>query len=137
MLRRTLVKTMAAGAVLQVVAHAAEGYIEVGTESSPDTTIAGLFKFNIVGTDKTFEAPLRHCTPAIPLEAGVVTVRLIAKPGVKLVRVSTLPEDRLVESDLQEAKATIVVPAGDISTQTVLVFGVEAEDRPSSGAISD
>jgi len=132
MLRRTWIAAMfSAGVVVPTTASAAQGHMEIGTEANSEGSVAGVFQFRIEGRNEVFEAPLRHCTRPITVEPGLVSVRWIARPGIQLVDIYTLPEGRLVDSDVAHGRATVVVPQGDISTQTVAIFRVEITSADS------
>jgi hypothetical protein len=109
--------------LLSCVATAAEGFVEMCNDTKAGTAAArGMFQFRIEGREEVFEAPMDACTPPISVQAGKLAVRAVPTAGTFLADVRTLPADRLKDVDNRLGTAVISVPAGDISTQTIVIF---------------
>ena len=103
-------------------AYAQAGLIEICKDASPAGSLNGLSTFAIAGQIGTVAVPVGACSPAIQLPDGFATITELSQPGTILLGVSTFPSDRLISFDARTESATVLIVAGDISTQTVVTF---------------
>jgi hypothetical protein len=103
-------------------AEKTDGFLEICKESDMPTEVTGMFSFKVSGRNETFIAPVGFCTGPIRLPAGRTTVTEIQQPGAALARVTSIPEGRVVKSNVEARTAEVTVVPGDISTQSVVIF---------------
>ena len=99
---------------------APQGYLEICKKQAGTGLEHQVFSFRVQG--KTVQVPVGACSPAIKVVAGDVSITELARPGAKLVDVSTIPTNRLVSVSLSTRTAVVKVPAGDVSSETIATF---------------
>jgi hypothetical protein len=121
-----LVATVLLGVPVGVLAlqGADTGFVEV-CKVGTGPTVGGVFRFTVGGI--TTDVPVGACSPAIQVPAGTVTVTEVERVGISVSDVRSLPEARLVSTDLGNRSAVIRVVAGDVSAQTTVTFTNKAE----------
>lgn len=102
--------------------YAQAGLIEICKDASPVGSLNGLSTFTIAGQSEAVVVPVGACSPAIQLPNGFATITELSQSGTILLGVSTFPTDRLISFDAITRSAIVLVVAGDISTQTVVMF---------------
>lgn len=98
------------------------GYIEVCLETLADRAVQGRYGFTLGADATVYEAQAGYCTFPIESAAGEVEVHALPETGTTVTAIATQPANRLIRFDLRKEKATIRIVAGDISTQSVVVF---------------
>jgi hypothetical protein len=95
------------------------GFIEVCKDAAsvgyntPDPAVTGPFDFTIDEQDSSSQditLLAGQCSSPIPVAAGVVRVTEHARAGIGLVNVFTIPNDRLLDSNLINRTADVEVP---------------------------
>lgn len=105
--------------------HAAgqSGYIEVCKQAA-DPYVTGSFDFTISapGFSTTRSVLVGQCTPPIQVPAGNVGVSEAQRAPFSVSGIAVVPANRLVSSNASNATTTVVVPAGDSSTESLVTF---------------
>src|SRR5512136_1477097 len=92
-------------------AHA--GYIEICKESTPFSSLSGLYSFTInVKPGQLFEAPVGACTETLQVLDGLVTVTEVPQPGAGFLSVSTFPQNRLIGFNPVVGSAEVLIWGG-------------------------
>lgn len=99
------------------------GYIEVCKQAA-DPFVTGSFDFTITapGFSTTRSVLVGQCTPPIQVPAGNVGIAEAQHAPFTVSGIAVVPANRLVTSNLSSQTATVVVPAGDSSTETMVTF---------------
>jgi hypothetical protein len=99
------------------------GYIEVCKQAS-DPFVTGSFNFTVTapGFSATRSVLVGQCTAPIQVPAGNVGVAEAPDFPYTVSGIAVVPANRLVASNASNQTATVVVPAGDSSTETVVTF---------------
>jgi hypothetical protein len=98
------------------------GMIEICKDDRPTGSLSGVSTFTVAGQPGTVVIPVGACSPVIQLPDGFATITELPQSGAVLLSVSTFPSDRLISFDATTASAVVLVVAGDISTQTEIMF---------------
>jgi streptogramin lyase len=99
------------------------GVIEVCKDAAPGTTLNGTFSFAVSGAaNNPYTIPAGACSGPILVQAGSVTISETPRAGFQLIDVSANPLDRIVSIDIPRGSAVVNVPAGNVSTETVVRF---------------
>jgi streptogramin lyase len=99
------------------------GVIEICKDAAPGTTLSGSFAFNVSGAaNNPYNIPAGVCSGPILVQAGAVTITETPRAGFQLVDVSANPLDRIVSVDIPRGSAVVNVPAGNVSSETVVRF---------------
>jgi hypothetical protein len=109
------------------------GVIEI-CKTASGSGVTGEFQFTISGVTGPTTVPVGGCSMPITVTAGDVVVTEAARPGFALEAVTATPADRLVSTDLAAQKATVKVPAGTVSNQTIVTFKNKAHP-PATGTV--
>lgn len=96
------------------------GFLEICKQQQGSGLEGVLFTFKVQG--QTVKVPVGACSPAIKVTAGNVTVTEVPTPSSQLVTASTIPSNRLVSVNFQSNSATVKVPAGGVSNETIVTF---------------
>src|SRR5262245_36244031 len=126
-LRLCIVGGIVAGAVAAVpVAYAAtapapSGFLTI-CKTGATTAVTGDFQFTVSGVAGTVTVPVGKCSKPIEVRTRRVTVTEAARTGFVLGAVKTKPDGRLVSADLAHGKATVKVPAGNLTSGTTVTF---------------
>jgi hypothetical protein len=100
------------------------GYIEV-CKAAGDQYVSGNFDFTITGSGgytSSRTVAVGQCTEPIQVPAGNVNVAEAARFPYYTTAIGVAPAGRLVHSNLANQTATVSVPKGDSSTETVVTF---------------
>jgi hypothetical protein len=107
------------------------GYVEVCKQAA-DPFVTGSFDFTITapGFSTTRSVIVGQCTPPIQVPAGNVGVAE-AHSQFSVSSIAVYPANRIVSSNVSNQTVTVVVPAGDSSTETQVTF----TDASNTGSI--
>jgi hypothetical protein len=109
------------------------GYIEVCKSSA--NGVKGDFTFKIAPTSTatpvTVTVPAGACSPAVKVPSGTEYVHEKSHTGYAFAGATTQPSDRLIKVNASSATAQVFVPAGDVSTQTI----VTVTNKPVYGTL--
>jgi len=100
------------------------GFIEV-CKTAGDRYVAGSFNFTIVdskGLTITQSVQVGQCTAPLAVAAGNVTVTEAGQFPYYVSNIFVAPAGRVVNTNLSNQTATVTVPQGDSSTETVVTF---------------
>jgi len=89
---------------------------KVGASSA----VTGSFSFSVAG--QTATVPVNGCSPTLTVPAGTNTITEAHSAGYQMQSVSSSPSDRLTGSDLAAQTATVNLPAGTTSDETIVTF---------------
>lgn len=103
------------------------GYIEIC--KSTENGVSGTFAFVVNGA--TVTVPAGSCSSAIEVPVGSLTVKEKVTTGYAMAGASTYPSARLQSVNLTNQVARVQVVAGDVSTQTIVMF----VNKPVQGTI--
>lgn len=94
------------------------GFVEICKTGGRDAS----YEFSYVGRDgivRRIRVPTGACSPALEVPAGnLLITELLPAPQVSSVQV--WPANRLVKADPSRGQVAVQVPAGNISTQTII-----------------
>lgn len=82
--------------------------------------VTGTYTFIFSG--RTVNVPVGSCTGPLTVPVGNLTVREVAKPGVRISACTTRPTDRLVKCDPADSSAVIRIVAGGVANETILTI---------------
>jgi hypothetical protein len=131
--RRRLVKTLivsgalAAGAVAVPAAYAATtapppaGFVKI-CKAAASPAVTGSYTFTVSGIKDPVTVAVGKCSASIKTTDRRVTITETAKAGFVVGKIVAKPEGRLVSADLKAGKTTVKVPAGNVTSQTVVTF---------------
>ncbi len=112
-------------------AHATTtGVIEICKVAS-GTGVTGSFHFTVSGLTGSVTVPVGGCSNPITVAAGQVVVTETAKAGFAVDDITAAPATRLTGKDLAGGKATLTVPAGTVSDQTIVTFKNKTAPPPT------
>jgi carboxypeptidase N regulatory subunit len=115
-------------AVLAVTqAAAASGFLEICKEAD-GPSVSGDFAFDVGG--RTVVVPVGACSAPVDVPAGTVTVVEAAVDGYSVSDIRAFPPERMLGRILATHTVQVTVPAGDVSTETVVTFANRAEVAP-------
>ena len=126
---RTVSATIGAGVTVvtytnRVATTLPVGYIEVCKDASGEY-VTGSFDFTItdsLGFTSNQSVLVGQCTEPIRVAAGNVKVTEAARFPYAVNGITVVPAARLVTKNLANQTATVVVPVGDTSTETLVRF---------------
>ncbi len=98
----------------------------------PDPEVQGLFTFTVTPSDGNsfdVQAGVGQCTEAIKVAAGLVTVTEHQRANHTLVDAFTIPEDRLLASNLINGTVQVEVPVASSVNDETQVHFVNSRDR--------
>jgi hypothetical protein len=96
------------------------GFIEICKDTQPATS-GTFFSYAVPGAG-TVSVPSGACSPPVSVASGTLTITEAAKDRYVLCGVSTEPSGMFVSSNLPAGTGTVTVPAGDVSTETIVFF---------------
>jgi len=104
------------------------GFLEVCKNALPgtqDAAVTGFWDYTITDQDGTVVGTAHvltnQCQNAIPVPAGILTVTETSRPGFQLVDVTTIPQDALVNSNLNNGTADVEVATSSNPNDETLV----------------
>jgi hypothetical protein len=131
--RRRLVKTLIVGGALAAAvvavpaAYAATaapppaGFVTI-CKAAASPAVTGSYTFTVSGIKTPVTVAVGKCSAPIKTTDRRVTITETAKAGFAVSKIATKPEGRLVSADLKAGKTTVKVPAGNVTSQTVVTF---------------
>ncbi len=117
---------IAAGAIAVPAAYAATappptGYVKI-CKAAASSAVTGSYSFTVSGVKDPVVVPVGGCSKSIATTLRRVTVTEVAKDGFVVSKIATKPDGRTVSSSLALRKAVVKVPAGNVTSQTVVTF---------------
>jgi hypothetical protein len=103
------------------------GFLEICKEAD-GPSVSGDFAFEVGG--RTVVVPVGACSAPLELPAGTATVVEVAVDGYSVSDIRAFPAERMVGRILATGTVQVTVPAGDVSTETVVTFANRAELAP-------
>jgi hypothetical protein len=105
------------------------GFLEVCGQPDTAAPTTRLFRVSVSGVQKEFTFPGDACTAPIQVRAGEVRIVEIAVDDAEVTNIEAFGLDktgartsREISKSLAARTMYATVPAGDVSTQTVIVF---------------
>src|SRR5262249_50024900 len=117
---------IAAGAIAVPAAYAATappptGYLKI-CKAAASSAVTRSYQFTVSGLKDPVTVPVGKCGGSIPTTLRRVTVTEVAKPGFVVSKIAAKPDGRLVSADRGTRKAVVKVPAGNVTSQSVVTF---------------
>jgi hypothetical protein len=115
------------GVVAVPVAYAATapaiptGFVKI-CKTGTSAAVTGDFQFTVSGVKAPVTVPVGGCSKSIEVGARRVVVAEVARAGFVVAHVTAKPDGRLVQANLTTGTATVKVPAGNVTSQTVVTF---------------
>ena len=132
---------IAAGAVAVPAAYAATtppptGFVKI-CKAGASTAVTGSFSFTVTGVKDPVAVPVGGCSKSIATTLRRVTVTEVARTGFVAAKIAAKPDGRLVSANVAKATADVKVPAGNVTSQTVVTFTnkVTPPPPPPSGTL--
>jgi hypothetical protein len=126
LLKMTIVGgVLAAGVAAVPMAYAATtpptGFVKI-CKAGATAAVTGTFQFTVSGVTGAIAVPVGGCSKPIAVTDRRVVVAEVARTGFVLGRVTAKPDGRLVDANLATGKATVKVPAGNVTSGTTVTF---------------
>ncbi len=117
---------LAAGAVAVPAAYAATtpppvGFVKI-CKVGASPAVTGNFSFTVTGMKDPVVVPVGGCSKPLPTTLRRVTVTEAARTGFVAAKITAKPDGRLVSSSVAKATAEVKVPAGNLTSATVVTF---------------
>ncbi|OLB81172.1 MAG: hypothetical protein AUI14_04270 [Actinobacteria bacterium 13_2_20CM_2_71_6] len=106
------------------------GFVKI-CKAGASTAVIGSFQFTVSGVTGPVTVPVGGCSKSIEVASRRVTVSEVGRAGFVLASVATTPDGRLISSNLATGKATVKVPAGNETSQTVVTFTNKVAPPPT------
>jgi hypothetical protein len=108
-------------------AQAATGYLEICKRSAATNPVSGTFSFRIDNNATPVVVGTGGCSAPIQVAAGNHTVTEVANDWTAVTATRTIPQERLVSSNLATRADVVSVPAGDISSTVTVEYTNQAQ----------
>lgn len=97
------------------------GFVKI-CKAGATAAVTGSFQFTVSGVTGAVTVPVGACSKPIAVTDRRVVVAEVARAGFVLGKVTAAPDGRLIDANLATGKATVKVPAGNVTSATTVTF---------------